>query len=106
MRLWIFLMFSNKLQIFVNQNKFLSFVILHYIASIFIGAYRKFIVILENQYKSSNRLDKKENVYVVNSNIEIIGVGVQNRLNGNRINVIKQNKGNVDKDLTLYKCSG
>lgn len=66
----------------------------------------KFTAISEAQYESSNLLDKKENIYGVNSNMEIIGIGVQSRLNENRINLITQNNRNGDKKLTFYMCSG
>ena len=66
----------------------------------------KYTAISEIQYKISNRPHNKNGVYVVNSNMEIIGVDVQSRLNEDCLNLIRQNKGNGDKGLSFYKCSG
>ena len=66
----------------------------------------KFIPVTGAEYKSSNLLDKNEYVYVVNSSMEIVGIGLQSWLNKNRIHLIKKNQGHGDKELTFYKCSG
>lgn len=57
-----------------------------------------------NQYKSKGQQLKDDDIYAVNTEMKIIGVGIQTESRKNHINLIKQNNDNMNNSILFFKC--
>lgn len=64
----------------------------------------EFAFISPNQYKSKGQLLKDVDIYVVNTEMKIIGVGIQTESRKNHIAIIKQNNENINNTVSFFTC--